>query len=341
MRNRLGFLWVLWGCLVSVGCMRNDDEPIEPERPISRLYVSFLDYQTDETKDPYLNLSVIENANTNDLRGTLFNSGTKGGGSVHFNPYDSRVFQGSVNDSTVMVLSVTQVGIPQVSGFLTNENLTGIRGLYYNNNTKKLFIANSITPSGVYVFNNPLNRRGSVKPDHYFNLNGVRPWGIAMWEDKMLVTRTGENGGINLYDGVSRADSLGNGLQLVSALQVEGANDLRGLFFSKEADLLLLTDFASAQVMIFENVSTLFEQSSGVVRPTRVLRGGNTQLQGPIDVVADVREGSEFIYVADRLAKKVFRYHLSSGGNVVPEGWIDFDGITPNGLYLDARGKIF
>jgi hypothetical protein len=102
-----------------------------------------------------------------------------------------------------------------------------------------------------------------------------------------------------------------------------------------------LTDFTSAQVMIFENVSTLFEQSSGVVRPTRVLRGGNTQLQGPIDVVADVREGSEFIYVADRLAKKVFRYHLSSGGNVVPEGWIDFDGITPNGLYLDARGKIF
>jgi hypothetical protein len=340
MRFWLGILLVA-GSVLHTACMRNDDEPIQPERPISRLYVSFLDYQTDETKDPFLNLSVIENANSNQLTGNLFNSGTKGGGSVHFNPFDSRVFQGSVNDSTIMILSVTHVGIPQVSGFLTHENLTGIRGLSYNNITKKLFVANSITPSGVYVFNNPLNRRGSVRPDYYFNLNGVRPWSIAMWDDNMLVTRTGENGGVNLYDGIATTDSLGNGLRLVSSLQVEGANDLRGMFFSKEADLMVLTDFASAKVMIFENAMALFSQSSGTIRPTRVLSGASTQLQGPIDIAVDIREGSTFLYVADRLSKKVYRYPLQAGGNVEPEAIIDFGGITPNGLFLDARGNIF
>ena len=333
--------FVLAMMVSNVSCVRNDDEPIEPERPISRLYVSFLDYQTDDSKDPFQNLSVIENANSNILTGTLFNSGTKGGGSVHFNPYDSRVFQGSVNDSTVMILSVTQIGIPQESGFLTHVNLTGIRGLAYNNITKKLFIANSITPSGVYVFNNPLNRRGSVRPDYYFNLNGVRPWGIHIWEDKMLVTRTGENGGVNLYSGISRADSLGNGLQLVSSLQIAGANDVRGLFFSPEADLMVVTDLASAKVMIFEKVSEWLSQNSGTITPTRVLSGANTQLEAPVDVVVDVRENSQFIYIADRVAKKVFRFPLQAGGNVTPEAIINFGGITPNGLYLDARGQVF
>lgn len=150
--------------LVLGACVRNDDEPLIPSAPISRLYVSLLEFQTDETADPYSNLLVIDPANGEQAAGSLFNSGVREGSGVFFSPEVSRVFQGSVLDQSIILMNVTDVGIPQRSGQLRNEDLTAIRGLHYHHGSRNLFVANNWTPSGIYVFDNPLNRNGDVEP---------------------------------------------------------------------------------------------------------------------------------------------------------------------------------
>lgn len=340
MRKILQVLIVMGSLVLFFGsCVRNDDEPLIPRAPISRLYVSLLEFQSDETADPYSNLLILDPANGDQGAGSLFNSGVREGSGVYFSPEVSRIFQGSVLDQSIVLMSVTDVGIPQRSGQLSNENLTAIRGLHYHHDSRNLFVANNWTPSGIYVFDNPLNRNGEIEALRYFPLNGVRPWGITMWDDNLLVVRTGASGGVNVYTNLSSKMEGTEDLQPQATLTVLGANALRGIAYSKTLDLLVLTEFEKAQVLIFEQASRLFSSSTADITPTRIIAGTSTGLAGPVDVSIDEREGSLLLYVADKPSKSILRFDLSASGNASPL-FRTILPLTPESIFLDARGLV-
>lgn len=322
-----------------VSCMRNDDEPITPVKPISRLYISLFDFQSDETADPYLNLFIVDPATDQSLGGKYFNSGVREGGGIFFSPEIGRVFQGSIQNNAVVLMGVTNVGIPEPRGHLSNPDLTAIRGLHYDDATKNLYVANNWTPSGLYVFDNPQNRLGEVEPLRYFPLGDSRPWGISMWDDNLLVVRTADGGGVNFYKGVSEQIAGTEDLSPVAELSINGAVSLRGITYSKELDLMLVTDFGQGSVLIFENALALFEAGQSEITPSRVISGASTGLMGPIDVAVDHRDGAHLIYVADKTAKAVLMFNLSDTGNVAPAARRSFN-IAPESVFLDARGVI-
>lgn len=320
-------------------CVRNDDEPLIPRAPISRLYVSLFEFQTDETADPYSNLAVLDPADAEVMNGSIFNSGVQEGSGVFFSPEAGRLFQGSVLNQTIILMSVTDVGIPQQSGRISNENLTAIRGLHYDHNNRNLYVANNWTPSGIYIFDNPMNRNGEVEPLRYFPLGEVRPWGISMWDDQLLVVRTGEEGGVNLYKNVTEQIPGTEDMTPDARLTVSGSSSLRGVAYSKILDLMVLTDYDEASLLIFENASTLFNQSEGTIVPTRVISGAATGLLGPTDVSIDDRAGSERIYVADKRSKSVLRFDAMASGNAPYEALTVFP-LSPEAIFLDARGLV-
>jgi hypothetical protein len=335
---------VILGVMFGVGlalssCVRNDDEPIIPKAPISRLYVSLFEYQTDESADPYANLFIADPADGELMKGTFFNPSIKEGGGVFFSPDVSRVFQGSILDRSIVLMSVSDIGIPQRSGQISNEELTAIRGLHYHHDSRNLYVANNWTPSGIYVFDTPLNRNGEVEPLRYFPLGGVRPWGITMWEDHLLVTRTGEQGGVNLYRNVSTQLTGDSDLVPDAVLTISGANAIRGVAYSSRLDVLVLSDYDQARIYIIEEASQYFAQASSTVTPSRVITGSSTGLMGPVDVSLDDREGAGNLYVADKRAKSVLRFKISDQGNVQPQSVVSFP-LSPEAVYIDARGQI-
>ena len=320
-------------------CVRNDDEPLIPRAPISRLYVSLFEFQTDETADPYSNLAVLDPADAEVMSGSIFNSGVQEGSGVFFSPEAGRLFQGSVLNQTIVLMSVTDVGIPQQSGRISHEDLTAIQGLHYDHEHRNLFVANNWTPSGVYVFDNPMNRNGEVEPLRYFPLGGVRPWGITMWDNQLLVVRTGAQGGVNLYKNVSSQLAGTEDMAPDARLTVSGASSLRGVAYSTRLDLMVLTDFEQASVFVFEHASELFKQPEATIEPTRIIAGPATGLMGPTDVSIDDREGSERIYVADKRSKSVLRFDLTASGNAAYEAQTVFP-LSPESIFLDAQGLV-
>lgn len=341
----IGLFVLVIGSFSLSGCMRDDDEPAIPRRPISRLYVSLSSIQTNEALDPYPNLAIFDPADGTTMEdGLAYDTKVIGGSGVHFNPFGGRLFHASYQDSIIQMMGVSDVGIPGSSGFLFHDKLTAMRGLTYNHETKELFVANVQSPTGIFVFKNPENRRSSTKPDKFWTIGNVRPWGLAMFGDNLLVTRTGENGGFNLYENVSQADSTGSNLQLKASLTIPGAVGIRGIAYSAALDILVLSDEGadaneSGKVYIFDNASALFEQTSGNITPSRTLSGPNTGIRQPVDISIDDREDSRLLYVADRQTGNyaVMRFNLSDNGNATPIHRTTFD-LRPAGIFIDARG---
>lgn len=325
--------------LTVTGCQRNDDEPLIPTRPISRLYVSLFDFQADETQDPYHNLGVIDPADGERMQGVLYNSQVNGGGSVYFSPQAGRIFQASTNNQAIVLLSVSDIGVPTRSGMLMNEDLTGIRGLQYDHASRNLFVSNTQTPSGIYIFDNPMNRNGETDPHRFYALDGIRPWGIIYQRDSLLVARTGEDGGVNVYTDVQQSIKDSTALVLSSSVRITGANSIRGIAYSSKLDLLVLTDFEEGRILFFENAQALFSQSQVTATPDRVLQGASTGLINPIDIAIDDRDNAHLLYVADRMRKAVLRFDLQASGNTAPQTVTEFP-IRPESVFLDARGVV-
>lgn len=339
MRNIVSLLFVLLVNSLLTGCVRNDDEPLIPRAPISRLYVSLYEFQTDETADPFQNLVVLDPSNSEEATASFFNSGAQEGSGVFFSPEASRLFQGSVLNQSVVLMSVTDVGIPQRSGQISNADLTAIRGIHYDHDSRNLFVANNWTPSGLYVFDNPLNRNGEVEPLRYFPLGEARPWGITMWEDQLLVVRTGSQGGVNYYSSINNQIGGESDLIPASELIVSGASSLRGVSYSVALDMMVLTEYDQPRILIFDNASQLFQESQGSITPTRIIAGPETGLTGPTDVAIDDRDGGESIYVADKRSKSILRFSANSSGNARPLSTTVFS-LSPEAIFLDARGLL-
>src|SRR5690606_31393044 len=103
MKQSFGFLMVMVvSVLVWSGCIRNDDEPPVPTRPISRLCLSIQDYETDATEPPIDNVSLIDPAD-GERMSAIFNhdSGARGGSGIHFSPQAKKVFHASLADTLI------------------------------------------------------------------------------------------------------------------------------------------------------------------------------------------------------------------------------------------------
>ena len=358
MNKSYGFLLCALGIVLAFsGCMRNDDEPAYPARPIARLYVSIENYQTDASKDDIDNVVLIDPADTLDMYVALnYNSQALGGAGIHFNPFVSLVFQAGYSiDTTIRVMTVGKLGTVGTSGSIGHGELRAMRGLVYHRPSEMLYVANNATPTAIYGFYQPKNKNGFTKPKKVFRLGSeMRPWGMVLWNDSLLVSNSGANGGVSLYGRLSQTDSLEANFQALSTIRIAGATAIRGIAFVDSLDLLVAADYgtgspnepvADGRVYIIEGIKAHLATPSATVTPTRVISGVSTGLVGPVDVAIDPRGGADrrTIFVADRDERKISRFKLSASGNVAPETSVVLDTLgnvrRPFGMFLDVRGE--
>ena len=356
MKKSLGFpLVALIALLAFSGCVRNDDEPVYPARPVARLYVSIENYQTDASKDDIDNVVLIDPADTVEMYVALnHDSDALGGAGIYFNPFVSRLFQAGYNDTTIRVMSVGNLGTLGNSGSIGNGLLNQMRGLVYHHPSEMLYVASVNTPTTIYGFHQPMNRNGFTDPDRTLRLgDDMRPWDVLLWNDSLLVSNSGANGGVSLYGNLSKVDTLPVALQALSTIRIEGATAIRGIAFVDSLDVLVAADYgtgdinnsvADGRIYIIEGIKAHLANASATVSPTRTISGVLTGLVGPVDVAIDPRGGvgRRTIFVADRDERRVSRFSLSAKGNIAPEATVMLDTLgnarRPFGIFLDVRG---
>ncbi|SFB95406.1 hypothetical protein SAMN05421747_102298 [Parapedobacter composti] len=357
MKMSFGCLVVIAGLLLAFGgCMRNDDEPLLPTRPISRLYISFEDVAQSDTEPPVDNVALIDPADGGTMTIDFnHNSGAAGGAGIHFSPNVGRAFQSGRYDTLVRVMQVNNLGQLANTGRLGNSRLNQMRGVAFHPATQMLYVANTgSTFSHIYGFYQPMNRNGYTVPNRALQLTeGVRPWGMVLWGDSLLVSDAAANGGIQLYGNLSQADSVEVNFPAISTLRIPGALSIRGIAFVDSLDVLVAADYGdpnqnmAGKVYIIQGIKEHLTQPLVTVMPTRVISGPLTGLSGPIDVAIDPRpraDGQRIIYVADAAERpgKVLRFKLSDSGNVAPEAEVTFSAPNrrPFSIFLDARGQV-
>jgi len=368
MKKLFGFLTVTTVFLAINGCMRNDDEPVMPIRPIARLYISVGNYQTNASEDPIANVLLIDPADTSDMEVVLSHDSEalRGGTGIYFDPFESTLFQAggyTGGDTTIRVMSVGPLGILSNSGNIQFRGLNGMRGLTYHQPSKYLYVANNSSADGptIYGYHLPKNRRGYTRPHRVLRLDpSMRPWGLVMWKDSLLLSNASPtNGGVSLYGGLFNADSLVTDYQPLATVTIEGATAIRGIAFVDSLDVLVAADYgtgdfnapvADGRIYIIEGIKAkLTSGSHTTVSPTRVIQGAATGLTGPLDVAVDPRRDRRTIFVADYDAQvpggqrgRILRFRLSDDGNVAPHASISLDTLgnarRPFGLFLDVRG---
>ncbi len=355
----MGVIWMTMG-----SCMRNDDEPAMPVRPIARLYVSIGNYQTDASRDAVDNVLLIDPADTTEMEVALSHDSQvlQGGAGIYFNPFESAVFQagnGGNLDTTIRIMTVSQLGILSNKGEIQFSGLSAMRGITYHHPSKYLYVANNSTVDGrttIYGYHLPMNRRGYTRPHRVLRLDPtMRPWGMVLWNDSLLVANSGANGGVSLYGNLSKVDSLTADFQALSTIRIEGATSIRGIAFVDSLDVLVAADYGTAgtsdapamdgRIYIIEGIKAQLAKPSATVVPTRTIQGSRTGLTGPMDVGIDPRKGKRTIFVADYdydQKGRISRFHLSDDGNVAPEAAISLDTLgtprKPFGIFLDVRG---
>lgn len=343
-------------CILNTSCMRDDEEPIRARNSISRLYVSFSNYQPDSGTKPFENIRVIEPADQEDFSlGLQHVSEATGGASIYFYPYTGLVFQSEEGlvlgqDTMVYIMSVGETGVLLNRGKIINNRLSGIRGLaYYKSNMASgedssidnLYAA-SLFDSVVYVFDKPNTYSNKeVEPIQEIYLKDVAPWKILLHNKDLFVAATGENGGVSVYkDFVDKRSEVIRDLEATVTVRVKGVSNIRGMDYDPYTDVLVLTDYSeeNGRLLFIEKFSTL--TTSQELVPSRVVGGELTKLQRPMDVEFDKREGGKYLYVADQGTRAVLRFEKEAEGNIVPDQQISTAPRIPVGLSLDARGPI-
>ncbi|TJZ61277.1 hypothetical protein FAZ15_08745 [Sphingobacterium olei] len=350
-------------------CQRDDDEPIKALKPISRLYISTSNYQANTTSPALYNVFVVSPADSNTFNIDPFSrhaSSAFGGSAIHFSPYAQSIFQSSMNapayrDTSIYNMPVSDKGVISNGNVFGNRRFDNVKGLWYyvhnipgnttNVTNNYLLMTNlGVDTVSLFVIDQPRNRRGFVRPRHELMLD-YRPWGIQMDGDDLLLSRTENNGGVVVYKNLPAALGRDTILTIEPTYEftVNGANNIRGLSYSRSKDILALTDFTGTEnvgdgrILIFDNFSQ--NTTTGTIVPTRIITGANTLLQQPLDVALDTREGEDdalFIYVADAgpETRNILRFKLSDNGNVEPDQVLEILNTrqTPQSISLDSRG---
>lgn len=342
-KSRIFFLLIILSLGIFSACERNDDEPILPKTPISRLYVSMLEQTASDLEDPYKNINVFDPAGSEALTNPFeYVSGVRGGAGIYFDAFSGKVFQGSFNNQTIKTFSVNTQGAVGTGTSFRDSTLLSQRDLIYDRSSRNLYVSDNLSES-IYVYFQALNRNGEIRPNKKFKLTG-QPWGLYFQGDttkgdSLFIAMAGATKEVQLLERVSRIDS-----GIVSAskkISLPNATDLRGITYSSKLNMLVLTDFGSSKIYIIENAKEAFN-TQGTVTPTRTIEGLQTKLQSPVDVSIDDRDDKLFIYVADNANSvqgkgQILRFKTTDNGNVAPNAEYKFPKLTPSSIHLDAR----
>lgn len=332
-------------------CEMNDDEPAKSSA-ISRLYVSYSDYQFDINRPKINNISIVSNADSSDF-GVLkldFLSPAAGGSAIYFHPGAKTVFQSSLNrterDSTVYNMYVGETGQLTNKGKIIYERMVSPRGLVFHPYLDKLYVVQMLdgTPS-VLVYDRPRGIDRQVIPSQIFGFEGSKLYfDAAIVNSNLILSRQGANGGLDIFEKlISSRDIALNNIQPTRSLTVTGANNIQGVSIDTVNNVLAMTDYTTpttgdpvGRILIFENFSEI-SKASGTITPTRIITGANTKLKGPTDVDLDFRQDSKYLYVADPVSKAVYRFDKNAEGDVAPNATFERSGLSPISLSLDAR----
>lgn len=334
---RLFFLFIAVGFGFLTSCERNDDEPVLPQTPISRLYVSFSDVQSSDLEEPYRNIAVFDPAHETPIPVPVrYDSEVDEGAGIFFDPFSSRIFQGSLRNQTIKTFSVNAQGSIGTGVSFRDSTLLSQRDLAYDHSSKYLYVSDNLAGS-IYGYAQALTNNGEVPPNKIFALGGA-PWGVyfqgdTLAGDSLFITMAGQLKEVWLLDKPHTIDS--GQVSASKKISIADAADLRGIAFSSKLNLLVLSDFSTNSIYLIENAREAFN-SQGSVSPTRIIAGAETLLDGPIDVAIDDRDERNLLYVISRNNKKLLRYPLASEGNIAPEASHNFT-LEPVSIYLDAR----
>ena len=347
---------MLAGLALLVGitaCERDDAEPELETRKFSRLYVSFEENETSSGASA-VNVRIVFPADSSVFEyGVNHVSEAKGGGVMYFNPYLKRLFQASanlngVNDTVIRSMEVGTTGLLQNNGRLPNRIFSYVKGLAYQRASNVLFAVNvdGTSNSRIYVVDRP-TRSAYVLPLKKYIVDSSRPfWGAAYENNRLFSSIQGTDGGIAVFSNVvttqvNATDSTAN--MSYQTLTIDGSSNLRGLSYDTLKNVLAVTDYSGSgeamagRILIFEKFSDLIGTGNHTITPTRIIQGLATGLKQPMDVAIDTRETGVYMYVADRGAKKVFRFKYTDDGNVEPDMELQEAGATPVALALDTR----
>ncbi|UIR55128.1 hypothetical protein LZQ00_12695 [Sphingobacterium sp. SRCM116780] len=359
-------IFVLVTCLTS--CVREDDDPELARISISRLYVSFSEFQLNEALTPYNNIDIIDRADsaTSFVPSLSYNSGIKGGSGILFNPIAKYVFQssangsGSIRDTTIQVMSINALtGAPASKGMISNGLLKNVKGLayHYNNGADNLYVSNigeGTNPSFIYLFQSPGNFRGKAIPKQRIALGTLKPWTMAFKGPEanadLLMSVTEGKKGIAIFGNILNknpaVDSVLNEQSFPprAVLTIADQGEIRGFSYSARQDLLAVATYVTTngtsvgKILLYEGASALLSSSADqAISPTRIISGDLTGLKRPLDVAIDNRDGAKYLYVADADTKIVSRFLITDNGNVEPNIKKQY-ALTPVALSLDARG---
>ncbi len=356
MKGTKYFLYIFSVLLVTWACKREDDEPRKAKKPISRMYVSTSDYNPSSGDAQLRNIFVIDPADSTDFtsQGALrYDSGAKGGGVIHFSAFARSVFHAGINsasyiDTTIRMQSVNDKGQLAPAANIGNRKFDRVRGLWYHNvdNLDQLLISNNGDDTvSVFVVNRPKYYNGFAKYAYQVKLED-RIWGMQLDSTHLLLSKIGNDGGILVFKDFvdvvnSKRDTLVEDIRPTYRLTVPGSKNIRGFFYAKTSDILVLSDYESsgvgARVLVFEHFSQY--KTNATIQPTRVISGASTLLQEPLSVTMDGKENPKYIYVSDVGAKRIFRFKLEDSGDVAPDKEMTIgNNQTPQSIFLDSRG---
>lgn len=348
-------------------CQRDDSEPTFGERRISRLYVSTSDYGNATNRLP--NVYIVDPADSSVFPVIdsiyKFVSGAKGGRFISYSPFNGgRVFQGSQNsrndlDTAVQVMNVNRYGGLTIGGQLSTRKFNNVLGLDYavlrdgDAVLDYLFLLNGNTQVAdtMYIVSNVGRFVRPTKPRYHVKLD-YNSWGIKVAGRDVLVStyknaeKPNSTNGIVVYKNMmgrlssNPLDTLLTGLTELK-FNIEEATNVRGLAYSVDRDLLIVTDYSGpannyvGQILFFEKFLAR-NLTSGILKADRKITSTGKLIE-PLDVAVDSRSIGKYIYVADAGAKRVFRYLIDGKGEVAPDQELNLQGRTPISLSLDAR----
>ncbi len=348
-KQKIGFLLLVLA-LVVVACEREDDEPIYPPTPISRLYVSFYDVSSSgggaAQLPPVLVFPKVDGETLGEPQENPFQLAIRGSG-IFFDPNMGRVFQGNRDRGEsgagfmgVKPYTVSNTGVLGAVNEFKDSLLNDPRDLLYDHTFRNLYVSSDReTNAGtIHVYYEPHKLTGRIAEERPKRLLlEARPWGLAhtLNGDALIVAMRGDSKQVWLIDNIAQRAS-GQVITPTRQLTINGASDLCGVAYSERLDLLAVTDYGSSRVYLFENARSAF--AAGTASPTRTLEiasGGTTG--GAIDVAIDDRDGRHFLFVLHEGRKAVLRYPLDASGTAGPEASYEFTGRNPVAIYLDAR----
>ncbi|MCS4228293.1 hypothetical protein [Sphingobacterium sp. BIGb0165] len=365
---------VLFASLIGVAsCKKLDDEP-EKGLPtlISRLYISFSDYRTNNS---IKNLMIVDPADTNTLDNTVqYLSPTRGGGPVLFDPNATSIFQASsgavTQDTFIQRIPLDDIyGNPGNASQLGFTGFRNVRGLAYytyaqQNGTGGSAVTNFLLAATggnmLYAISRPEGKGGaggSKIIDKQISLGDIEPASLTLLQgnpadknEKWVLIGFNDEAknriGFAVYKGlkqelIDRArDTIINKDRFEPALTVyvEGKKDLRAVSYAPNKKLFAVT--AGQEVLFFRNPDALFSESGNKpIVPDYVVAGSKTGFDIPQGIAIDDRvKSGKFFYVSDYGSKKVLRFNLTDqGGDIEPELTKEYGTLTPNYIFLDAR----